>query len=379
MPLKRRTFLNNLGTTTLAGGLPLSLSAPLFAKAPTYSDLSGGLAPEKDYALFEKPDNPEMREGVSMWMFEDSGAFGFPRMGIEVVAGRWGDNRFNCNFALPQGRVLTGAGYGAVPTPIDAQGKPTIIGAGPVTFQCLEPFKRWKIVYEGSALDGTVEQQISGAFNKGEKQTPVRLEAEMTMVTPAWVQEFSADTDKMSKEEAENAEAMGLGYRYEHHFRATGTLSIDGGSRDFSATGLRIHRQSIRRLEGFYGHCWLSALFPDDSAFGMLVYPPAQGSDEYSYNDAVIYRNGRQYPARVIKAPLLSDTVPEGELLEIELESELGTHRISGRTTLSTFKANQPELQGLVLQQAGALYTWGDQQAYGMVERSYNPEKDGHR
>ncbi len=381
MALKRRTFLNGIGTSALAGGLPLGFSAPLLANsaAPTYADLSGGLAPEKDLVLYEKPDHPEMREGISMWMFEENGAFGFPRMGIEVVAERWGDNRFNCNFALPQGRVLTGAGYGAVPSPLDAGGRPSIIGGGPITFQCIEPFKRWKLVYDGPALDGTVAEQIAGSYGKNNASTNVRLEAEMTMVTPAWVQEFSGDIENMSKEEAENAQAMGLGYRYEHHFRATGTLSIDGGSRDFKATGLRIHRQSIRRLEGFFGHCWLSALFPDDSGFGLLVYPPAKGSDEYSYNDAVIYKNGKQYLAKVIKAPLLSGTVAEGEALEIELESELGRSRITGVTTLSTFKAGQPELAGLVLQQAGALYTWGDQQAYGMVERSYNPDKDGHR
>src|SRR3546814_9071166 len=79
------------------------------------------------------------------------------------------------------------------------------------------------------------------------------------MATPAWGQAFSSDTSKMSAQEAANAQAMGLGYRFEHHFRAQGTLEIDGRRRDFRGTGTRIHRQSIRRLDGFFGPCWLSA------------------------------------------------------------------------------------------------------------------------
>src|SRR3546814_11822190 len=53
----------------------------------------------------------------------------------------------------------------------------------------------------------------------------------------------------------------------------------------FRGTGTRIHRQSIRRLDGFFGHCWLSALFPDGRAFGCLAYPPRSGESEYSYNE----------------------------------------------------------------------------------------------
>jgi hypothetical protein len=198
----------------------------------------------------------------------------------------------------------------------------------------------------------------------------VRLEAEMTMATPAWVQEVSGDIANMTKEEAANAQAMGLGYRFEHHFRATGMLAIDGRTRDFKGTGTRIHRQSIRRLEGFTGHCWLSALFPDGRAFGCLAYPPLPGQSNYSYNDAVIYQNDRMIPARILKAPFLRRIVARGDDASVELESELGITRIKGVTALSTFRIGNPDMGGLNLQQGGALYTWEGQSAYGMVERS---------
>src|SRR3546814_941391 len=124
-------------------------------------------------------------------------------------------------------------------------------------------------------------------------------------------------------------------------------LEIDGRRRDFRGTGTRIHRQSIRRLDGFFGHCWLSALFPDGRAFGCLAYPPRSGESEYSYNDAVVYQGGKLYPARIVKAPFLQRLVFAGDDVSVALESELGRTRIEGITTLRS-EENTSELQSLM-------------------------------
>jgi prepilin-type processing-associated H-X9-DG protein len=333
--------------------------------------MSGGLSLDKDLVLPGQPSDPEMRESVSVWLFEDGGGFAMPRTGIEAEASSWDDRRLQANFAFADGRVLNGAGRGPAPSAIGPDGRPTVIGAGALTFRCIEPFRRWTVTFDGPALDGHVSEQIDGRF-KTKKPTPtqVRLEAEMTMATPAWVQEVSGDIANMTAEQAANAQAMGLGYRFEHHFRAQGVLTIDGKTRDFKGTGTRIHRQSVRRLEGFTGHCWLSALFPDGRAFGCLAYPPVAGKTEYSYNDAIIYQGGRMIPARILKAPFLRRIVERGDDASVELESELGITRIKGVTALSTFRIGNPDMGGLNLQQGGALFTWDGQSAYGMVERS---------
>ena len=62
--------------------------------------LSGGLALEKDLVLPGKPDDPEMRESVSVWLFEENGAFAMPRTGIEAEASSWEDRRLQANFAF---------------------------------------------------------------------------------------------------------------------------------------------------------------------------------------------------------------------------------------------------------------------------------------
>lgn len=334
----------------------------------TDEEFRGGLAPEQDLVLPGKPDNPEMRESVSVWLFEENGAFAFPRGGIEAEAALWDNRRFQANFSFADGRVLDGAGQAPPPSPIGADGRPTIIGAGPLVFQCIDPFKRWTMRFDGPARNGTVAEQIGGGFGQ-RGQAQVRLDVDMTMVTPAWVQQTATDTSNMSEAEAADAAAMGLGYRMEHLFRAVGTLHIDGRSHPFRGTGSRIHRQSIRSLTGFTGHCWLSAVFPDGRAFGMIVYPPrADGSE--GHNEAYVYQNGRMYEARSIDTPFLRRIVDKGDELAITLESDLGISRITGTTLLSTFRVGNPDMMGLNLQQGGALYRWDDQTAYGMVERS---------
>src|SRR3546814_3501999 len=83
-----------------------------------------------------------MRESVSIWLFEENGEFAFPRGGIEAESQSWDDRLLQANFSFADGRVLSGAGRGRAPSPIDNEGKPSIIGAGSLQFRCVEPFQR---------------------------------------------------------------------------------------------------------------------------------------------------------------------------------------------------------------------------------------------
>jgi prepilin-type processing-associated H-X9-DG protein len=333
------------------------------------ANLSGGLEAQQDLVFPGQPSDPQMRESASLWLFEANGTFGFPRMGVEAEASSWDNRRYQANFAFADGRVLNGAGRGAVPSPLGPDGRPTILGAGPVTFQCLEPFRSWSLTFDGPAVDAHVSQQIHRTIDPN-KRTHVRLAVEMTMAAPAWVQQTSAEElAAMKKTEAAEAGFMGVGYRFEQLFRARGTFTVDGKTHDFKGTGLRIHRQSVRPLEGFRGHCWQSALFPDGRAFGYITYPPREDGSP-SYNEAYIFQNGKMFPARVTQVPWLRRIVGHGDDVSLELVSELGRTRIEGATTLSTFRVGNPDIGGLNLQQSGVLYRWDGQSAYGMIERS---------
>ncbi|WP_170219871.1 hypothetical protein [Mycobacterium hodleri] len=47
-----------------------------------------------------------------------------------------------------------------------------------------------------------------------------------------------------------------------------GSLRAGGDMYQFTGGGVRIRRQDVRKLEGFWGHCWQSALFPSGRGFG---------------------------------------------------------------------------------------------------------------
>jgi len=334
----------------------------------TLEQMSGGLTPEHELFFPSQPDNPDMRESTSVWLYEENGAFGFPRVGIEAEASSWDNRRVQGNFAVAGGRILNGAGMGAAHSPFNADGKPTILGAGPIAFQCIEPFRKWRMTFDGTAVDGTVDQQITKTLDPN-KRTPVRFDVELEMVTPAWVQDISAEkVAKMSQADAIEAANMGIGWRLEHLFRARGVFHLDGKTQEFKGSGSRIKRQSVRPLAGFRGHCWQSAVFPDGRAFGFITYPPRE--DGTAYNDGYIFQNGKMYPARAVKIPWLRRIIGEGDDVSVELESDLGITRIQGVTALSTFRVGNPDIGGLNLHQGGVRYTWDGQTAYGMIERS---------
>ena len=335
----------------------------------TIEQLANGLTPAHDYFFEKCPEDPNVRESMSVWLYEDNGEFAFPRVAIEAQASSWDNRGVQGNIAYPGGKILNGGCIGPAHSPIDAQGRPSILGAGPLTFHCIDPFRTWRMVFDGTAAGGTIEQQIEGTLDFT-KRKQVKLDVELTSAVPSWVQDNTPEAiAKMSEADAIEASYMGIGWRYERLFRAAGTFEVDGVTRDFKGSGIQVKRQSVRPMGGFRGHCWQSALFPDGRGFSYVTYPPRENGAP-AFNDAFIYLDGKTYPAKVTKIPWLERITTDGEDVSLELQSELGTTRINAVSAFTTYLRGNTELQGLDLYQGGALYEWDGQKAYGMMERS---------
>ena len=49
-------------------------------------DFTGGLSDDREFLFAKQPDDPEMRESVNVWIWDDGVEFGMPRVGVEAMA-----------------------------------------------------------------------------------------------------------------------------------------------------------------------------------------------------------------------------------------------------------------------------------------------------
>ncbi|OBI87658.1 hypothetical protein [Mycobacterium sp. 1245805.9] len=347
-------------------------------------DLTGGIDLAREYMFAERPDNPEMRDSVSFWVFDERGEVGLPRIGIEAVSANWGSHGLQVNVAFSDGRVYRVRDDGDSWPVAGRDGKPTVLGAGPLGFTCVEPFDAWTMTFDGKAI-ATSSANLADGRKQGEL-VDLRFDVEAKMAVPPWVQGALRNDAASALKTSVEGDLMG-GPRYEQLFRATGSVRVAGREHPFTGSGLRIRRQGVRRLEGFWGHCWQSALFPSGRGFGYIAYPP-RPDGRPTFNEGYVFDGGGGLiPARVVEAPWLRQLQPCGEDVSLVLETANGTERIAGETVVSTHDIIDPgevpaeQLAKLAnwtfpaLQQAGARYRWDGEETIGMLERSSPMDK----
>jgi hypothetical protein len=221
---------------------------------------------------------------------------------------------------------------------------------------------------------------------EGKKDGPtvdISFHVDAMMVVPPWVQgALHSDADAQLKTAVEG-DIMG-GPRYEQLFTATGSFSWADEHQSFTGSGLRIRRQGVRKLAGFWGHCWQSALFPSGRAFGYIAYPP-RPDGQPTFNEGYVFTgDGALIAARAVQVPWLTRLSTLGEDVSLRLETADGVVEIAGQTVFSThdihhnddmfsMNALKQEIPSFpALQQAGVRYRWDGEETYGMLERS-NP------
>lgn len=342
-------------------------------------DLTGGIDRDRELTFAQRPDDPEMRDSVSFWVFDDRGELGLPRVGIEAYAANWDAHAVQVNMAFADGRVYRLRGDAPSWPPTGPGGRPTVLGAGPLGFECVREFDTWRMTFDGKAVQTTSADLVAG--RKTGPLVDVRFEVEATLAAPPWVQGALDPQSGTQLKKSVEGDLMG-GPRYEQLFRARGHIAVADDVHEFSGSGLRIRRQGVRKLEGFWGHCWQSALFASGRGFGYIAYPP-RPDGQPTFNEGYLFSgDGELTPARVVEAPWLRRLQPLGEDVSVVLETASGRVRIAGETVLSTHDITDPadvppEQLALManwtfpaLQQAGVRYTWDGEQTIGMLERS---------
>ena len=326
------------------------------------TDLSAGLDPDFEHFMTKRPDNPAMRDAAVMWVIDDSGTFALPRFSIDAVGEHWDEPVVTLNMATADGRVLrlwerfpAQAGNGA-----------NALGAGPLRFECVEPYRRWRFSFDGEARQSTVALEMVGHF--GGESVPLAFYIEATMAELPWV--MGGMTTEAAKAMQTAGSALMGGVRYEQLCRVSGWVRLSGEERRISGTGMRVRRRGVRNMGGAPGHCQHSALFPSGRAFGANVFRP--DADGFSpFNEAfVVLPGGRRLAARVAEAPWMHRLVPVGDGGPLVLETAEGTIRIGATTVLKMFDHHLFEMADTsVLEQGVARYSWDGEEALGLMER----------
>ncbi len=338
-------------------------------------DLSGGIDPAREYMLATQPEDPEIREAVNVWIESSDGGFGM-RIGIEALAANWEAQDIWLDIAFADGRVISlRESHPPLPA-VDGRGLATIRGAGPVRFQCVTPFAHWRVSFQGQAPETTAAQLANGVLANAPSPVEVAFDLDLSMAVPAWA---PGTLRKEAAQTLAGQQGEHMSARYEQLCRAQGSLRVGNKVLDVRGNGLRIRRQGVRRLEGFFGHCWQSAVFPSGKAFGFNAYPPREDGQP-SYNEGFVYNgDGVLQPARAIQVPWLDRLRASGDDVSFVLETADGNVSVTGTTFINTRSVNKgsavvpPEFP--VVQQAHARYRWDGEECCGMVERSSQASK----
>ena len=329
------------------------------------------MSDDNDEVTAEAPSDPAYREGVSIWVWDDAGRFCFPRIGVEAVGAKWSDSfETAVCMARPDGTLLLVSAKDA-PLPVaDAQGRPRVLGAGALVFECVEPFDTWRVDFDGGVVRSDVERYLTGGVAKlrlgsGLEEVDLRVSIEARQVAPPWFQ---------GTREPEGFHVVGE-RRFEQLCAVTGTLAVDGGeSTSFRGGGLRIHRKGGNRNDygDFHGHTWASAWFPSGRAFGFIHY--RSGPDGAPrYREGWLLEGDEVVAARVEGTPWLRDVTASGEDVSFTLRTATGEVTISGTTFASSFRPPRPTTDDTtfpLLHSAIARYRWDHEEAFGMIERS---------
>jgi hypothetical protein len=339
-------------------------------------DLTGGLSDDLEYVFAEQPGTPELRESVNAWIWNKDGNVGLPRIGVEAVADQWDSHDVQVNVALSDGRVFNLVGPGPVHDALGFDGRPRVLGAGPLSFELKEPYRHWRMRVRGDAAATTVADQIGGAFPGQGDRVHVEIDVDLRPAAPPWMNGGLLPEAKRILDTQEEGDLMGHPWRFEQLCRASGSVRIGDETYAIDGGANRIRRQSIRRLAKFRGHAWQAALFPSGRGFGYITYPPRTDGQE-TYNEGYVFAgDGPLIPARVLHAPWLTTLTPDGENVSCVLETADGAvTTMEGRSAVSTFMVMPPDVgDGMQLQQAIVRYDWDGEQSVGMLERSATRE-----
>lgn len=318
-------------------------------------DLSSGLPAERDGLVPTQPDEPSWCENLLFCLYDPKCDIGF-WLHLGTVPTEWSiwEDRVFTMLPGDQG-VLSMCGYHKTAP----ERKPA---ASCLAFECLAPFRRWNITFDGFGLHTSNAEMAKGRARDRLRQRLI-LDLEVTCETPVWDAHLAAQqTSSMGAMREQNWAKEHL----EQLVRARGRVRTESGEFDFDGTGWRDHSrgprgeqvESTNREKGapWGGHVIQGCLFPSGRGIGFSRYwtPDGEISLEGGY---VVDEDGNLDHVKVVDGPRLTTLEMSGERLPIHLRGAGHDLKLEFVTTRSMWIAMADHMVvGADLEDDGLVY-----------------------
>jgi hypothetical protein len=189
-----------------------------------------------------------------------------------------------------------------------------------MAFQCVEPFRRWQINFDGFAWYTSEAAMEAGGEPRYRRRVKIALEVEC--VSPVWDARATAGSSGQTG-------MLGQSWAKEHYeqlVRASGEMTVDDVSYDLTTTGWRDHSRGPRGRKSkdpWGGHVIGGCQFPSGKQFMFSRYWRPDGVVSMA-GGMFVDEAGESKAVSVSDAPQLRELVLRGERLPIHLQWEGG-------------------------------------------------------
>jgi hypothetical protein len=261
---------------------------------------------------------------------------------------------------LPDDMFLAARGFG--------RGGETPRGpSGPgLTYECLEPWRRWRKAFRGPARLIPGEQLRAGAVCDG-PHVPVSFDLTYEAMCPVFELGNMGEQNWASK-------------HYEQHCTVTGVLTYAGMTIELQGSGIRDHSTGTRDLTGLENHIWCHAEWPDGRAFCLMYIGNQDGTGRMNHV-AICDGSSVRYGHLISDPPLLTSWEQradnysmvfdiDGEAIELTAENaEIGAFTLAGPGEVVLGASREQGCHHL-LSEAMTRFSWNGTVGYGLSERS---------
>jgi len=333
------------------------------------SDFSNGLPIEKESVVSERPTEPFWCENLLFALSDPKTDVGF-WLHLGSIPNEWDIWEERFVIALPGDEgLLSWIGYYHTPQ----ERKP----AGPgLAFKCVEPFRRWKVTFDGFATHVPTADMQNGLAKQGpHKRLVFDLDIECT--TPVWDAHMSAHGKGGKGEMVSQNWAK---EHYEQMYFARGEMRVGDKTYPINGSGWRDHSRGPRGGSGgepFGGHVIAGAQFPSGRAFIFSTYWRPDGKITLE-GGCVVDKDGTFHPAEVVAPPRVPTLQMSGEKIPVRLRwdgGQLETHIETRRSIWFSMQKTLP--LGLLMEGRGQTYVlnfgpveWDGEVGEVYIERS---------